>query len=450
MLACSKETTLSDTEIKLKLWRGDQIGAERLSATVLHIDGFSAVDPQCPLGGPDGLKDVLCEKNGWKYVAAAYFPTSDQKFKIVHDKFLHDLDGVSKNAAQGIVFLTNQAVSPSERDTLTDLATIQGHKSIIYHLERIRALLDSPSGYGARLEFLDIDMSREEQLSFFSQWNRAFADQLQEHGLMIIREISKKIDSLAGSTEQFGHNIRELTAAAQRTISLLAVTAAQSDKKHIDLATLRIATNELSVSELCMLHRALLFDAPQGTQVGELRSTKVWIGAPGATLATATYIPPEPALVAGMLEQLLAQWRESFVATASNTTLEKVSAITRFHHQFLKIHPFLDGNGRIARFLLSQQASELLHQNRRIVIEDRRPYFNALVEADRGDLSALETLITQAIYGVEFVSGSPCEMSGQQCPSCKTGILDVDSSGTGVACKGCGLFIPAVAHHDAG
>ncbi|MHB1705898.1 MAG: Fic family protein [Acidithiobacillus sp.] len=437
---------MSDTEIKLKLWRGDQIGAERLAATVLHIDGFSAVDPQCPLGGPDGLKDVLCEKNGWKYVAAAYFPTSDQKFKAVQDKFLHDLDGVSKNSAQGIVFLTNQAVTPIERDTLTDLATNKGHKSIIYHLERIRALLDNPSGYGARLEFLDIDMSREEQLSFFSQWNRAFADQLQEHGLMIIREISKKIDSLAGSTEQFGQNVRELTAAAQRTISLLAVTAAQSDKKHnIDLATLRVATNELTVSELCMLHRALLFDAPQGTQVGELRSTKVWIGGPGATLVTATYIPPEPALVAGMLEQLLAQWRESFPATAAKTTPEKVSAITQFHHQFLKIHPFLDGNGRIARFLLSQQASELLHQNRRIVIEDRRPYFDALAEADRGELSALETLITQAIYGVEFVSGSPCEMSGQQCPSCKTGILDVDSSGSGVACKDCGLFIPAIA-----
>ncbi|WP_287369839.1 hypothetical protein, partial [Thauera sp.] len=235
---------MSDTEIKLKLWRGDQIGAERLAATVLHIEGFSAVDPQCPLGGPDGLKDVLCEKNGWKYVAAAYFPTSDQKFKAVQDKFVHDLDGVSKNSAQGIVFLTNQAVTPTERDTLTELATNKGHKSIIYHLERIRALLDSPSGYGARLEFLDIDMSREEQLSFFSQWNSVFADQLQEHGLMIVREISKKIDSLAGFTGQLGQNVRELTAAAQRTISLLAVTAAQSDKKNIDPATLRVATNE--------------------------------------------------------------------------------------------------------------------------------------------------------------------------------------------------------------
>lgn len=394
---------MADTELKLKVWRGDQIIAERLAAAVLHLEGFSSVDPQCPLGGPDGLKDVLCEKNGWKYVAAAYFPNSDQKFKTIQDKFLHDLSGVSINSAHGIVFLTNQAVTPTERITLTDLATNKGHKSIIYHLERIRALLDSPSGYGPRLEFLDIDMSREEQLSFFSQWNRRFVDQLQEHGLMIIREISKKIDSLANSTEKFDRNVRELTAAAERTISLLTTTAAQSDKKNIVFANFHIATNELTVGELCMLHRALLFDAPHGVQVGELRSTKVWIGGPGTTPATATYIPPEPEFVANMIEQLLSDWRDSFSAIAAKTTPEKVSAISRFHHQFLKIHPFLDGNGRIARFLLSQQASELLHQHRRIVIEDRRPYFDALADADQGKLTALETFITQAIFGIESI-----------------------------------------------
>src|SRR5690606_33737401 len=122
------------------------------------------------LGGPDGLKDVLCEKNGWKYVAAAYFPTSDKQFKEVQNKFIHDLDGVEKNGADGIVFITNQALTPGERKTLSDIATQKDHKSLLYHLERIRSLLDSPTGYGARLEFLDIDMSREEQLSFFSQW----------------------------------------------------------------------------------------------------------------------------------------------------------------------------------------------------------------------------------------------------------------------------------------
>ena len=288
---------MSDTELKLKFWRGDQIGAERLAATILHIDGFSAIDPQCPLGGPDGLKDVLCEKNGWSYVAAAYFPTSELKFKAVQDKFSHDLAGVAKNSANGIVFLTNQSLSPSERDVLSELAAGFGHKSILYHLERLRALLDSPSGYGARLEFLDIDMSREEQLSFFSQWNRSFSDQLQAHGLMIIREISKKIDALAGATEKYGAQVQEMNHAVRQTRSLVANAISPSNKKDFAIQSQDFATSQLTVNELCMLHRALLFDAPAGVQVGALRSSKIWIGGTGATLSTATFVPPEPELV---------------------------------------------------------------------------------------------------------------------------------------------------------
>jgi len=59
-----------DTELKLLHWRDGQTKAERLCADLLRLDSFSSVDPQCPLGGPDGIKDVLCEKNGWKYVGA--------------------------------------------------------------------------------------------------------------------------------------------------------------------------------------------------------------------------------------------------------------------------------------------------------------------------------------------------------------------------------------------
>lgn len=434
---------MADTEIKLKLWRGDQIGAERLAATILHLDGFSSVDPQCPLGGPDGLKDLLCEKNRWKYVAAAFFPTSDQKFKTIHDKFLHDLGGVSKNSADGLVFITNQGLTPTERETLSALAETIGHKSLIYHLERIRSLLDSPSGYGARLEFLDIDMSREEQLSFFSQWNRSFGDQLQEHGLMIIREISKKIDSMTVSTETFSQNARDLTTSEERTVSTLNATVDQSGKTDINVAPSSFTTNHLTVGELCAFHRALLFDSPYGVQVGVLRSSKVWIGAPGATLATATYMPPEPELVESLLEDLLSQWRNSFPQTLTLHAPQKVREITRFHHQFLKIHPFIDGNGRMARFLVALQASELLNQRRRIVIEERRPYFDALTEADNGNYANLEALMTQAIYGAEFVPGSPCEMSSQPCPKC-AGAMSIDDAGSGVRCASCGLFIPAI------
>ena len=434
---------MTRTEMNLKFWRGDQIGAERLSATVLHIEGFSSIDPQCPLGGPDGLKDVLCEKNGWKYVAAAYFPTSEKTLSEVKAKFVHDLDGVGNNKADGIVFLTNQALTPTERQVLIDEADGLGHKSIIYHLERLRALLDSPSGYGVRLEFLDIEMTREEQLSFFTQWNRSFADQLQAHALVIIRELGNKIDALAGSNAVFGDQIMKMGGAIKQTQSILARMVPPSDKR-VSLDRLHgVSTRNLTTEQVCLIHRALLFDSPIGSQVGGLRTVKLWIGSSGSPLSAAAFVPPEPELVPELLDELLAGWRSSYEKLSGRSEAEKISAISVFHHRFVSIHPFVDGNGRIARFLLAQQVTELLNQNRRVVIEDRRPYFDALAAADKGDFALLETVVSQAIRGVEFVAGSPCQMSGQPCPVCGEGIMDINPVGTGVRCSACGIDLPA-------
>lgn len=54
-------------------------------------------------------------------------------------------------------------------------------------LNELRAILDGPAGYGVRLEFLDIEMAREEQLSFFSKWDQSFSDRLNEHSLFIVK-----------------------------------------------------------------------------------------------------------------------------------------------------------------------------------------------------------------------------------------------------------------------
>jgi fido (protein-threonine AMPylation protein) len=437
--------TAMTTEIKLKLWRGGQTAAERLAGNVLHLDGFSSLDPQCPLGGPDGIKDIICEKNGWKYIGAAYFPPTEQTPASIQKKYLSDLDGVATNEADGLVFITNQAISPAEREKLVQLATSKGHKSLVYHLERIRLLLDSPSGYGIRLEFLDIDMSKEEQLSFFSQWNRSFSEQIKEHGLMIIRELSKKIDSIREPSEYLSERVNEPIEITLSTAAMLGEHYAKSAKDNIALPISGPASKSISIETLCMLHRALLIDYPHGAEIGVLRKFQVWIGPPKSTPETATYIPPPADQVLLLTEQLLSSWRIAYDHLASQgTPQEIITKITEFHHRFLNIHPFSDGNGRLARFLLMQQANELLNHSKRIVIEDRKPYFDALVLANSGNISTLESIITQSIFGVEFVPDSPCQMSGQPCPSCGEGVMDVDVSQVGVLCSKCSLFIPAI------
>ena len=80
---------------------------------------------------------------------------------------------------------------------------------------------------------------------------------------------------------------------------------------------------------------------------GEFRRSQNWIGAPGCTLNEADYVPPPVPEMEGALDAL-----ESYIHSddPKNHTLVRLALI---HYQFEAIHPFLDGNGRVGRLLLS-------------------------------------------------------------------------------------------------
>ena len=79
---------------------------------------------------------------------------------------------------------------------------------------------------------------------------------------------------------------------------------------------------------------------------GEFRREANWIGPVGSTAETARYVPP-PA--AEMREALTAL--ERYLHDASD--LPPLARIALIHYQFEAIHPFLDGNGRIGRLLIT-------------------------------------------------------------------------------------------------
>ena len=155
-----------ETWRRLRDWDRGQAAAERLSGHVLRAEGYQAVDPSHPLGGPDGLKDVKCERGGHKWIGAAYFPRGQQTWVAIKRKFSADFKGVAKNKVHGIAFITNQELSLNERNELIKAAS--GAAVDILHLERIASRLDAADCYGLRLEFLDIEMSKEEQLAFLA------------------------------------------------------------------------------------------------------------------------------------------------------------------------------------------------------------------------------------------------------------------------------------------
>lgn len=114
---------------------------------------------------------------------------------------------------------------------------------------------------------------------------------------------------------------------------------------HAGLARLR----ELPVSVRLIreMHQQLL-KGMRGAHLapGELRRTQNWIGPPGSTLATASFVPPPPQ----ELPRLLAEF-ESFLHHRDDLPL--LIRIGLAHAQFETLHPFLDGNGRIGRLLIT-------------------------------------------------------------------------------------------------
>jgi Fic family protein len=79
---------------------------------------------------------------------------------------------------------------------------------------------------------------------------------------------------------------------------------------------------------------------------GEIRTSQNWIGPSGCTLNDATFTPPPPHEVASLLTEL-----ERFLH--SDTELPLLIKVGLAHAQFETIHPFLDGNGRIGRLLIT-------------------------------------------------------------------------------------------------
>ena len=90
---------------------------------------------------------------------------------------------------------------------------------------------------------------------------------------------------------------------------------------------------------------------------GEFRRSQNWIGPPGCTLMEATFVPPPEAEMKEALDYL-----EKYLHSPSE--LPPLIRLALIHYHFEAIHPFLDGNGRIGRLLLTLLlfAEELLPQ----------------------------------------------------------------------------------------
>ncbi len=108
----------------------------------------------------------------------------------------------------------------------------------------------------------------------------------------------------------------------------------------------RLETLPVSTRLIREMHAVILAGVRgRDRQPGELRTTQNWIGSAGATIDTATFVPPPPEELADLLSDL-----ERFVH--EDPQLPPLVQAALLHYQFETIHPFLDGNGRLGRLLI--------------------------------------------------------------------------------------------------
>jgi Fic family protein len=109
----------------------------------------------------------------------------------------------------------------------------------------------------------------------------------------------------------------------------------------------RLETLPLSLRLIREMHSRLMQGVRgQHATPGEFRRSQNWIGAAGGTLAKARFVPPPPALLPDLLGQF-----ETFLHDQS--TMPLLVKLGLIHAHFQTLHPFLDGNGRTGRLLIT-------------------------------------------------------------------------------------------------
>jgi Fic family protein len=117
--------------------------------------------------------------------------------------------------------------------------------------------------------------------------------------------------------------------------------------KAVNHGLTRLPELPLSLRLIREIHAKLLEGVRGGQRTpGEFRTSQNWIGPPGCTLATATFVPPPVPEMRAALGDL-----EKFLHDA--TPFPALIHCGLAHAQFETIHPFLDGNGRVGRLLIT-------------------------------------------------------------------------------------------------
>jgi Fic family protein len=139
----------------------------------------------------------------------------------------------------------------------------------------------------------------------------------------------------------------------------------------------------LNDSDILKLHELVLHGIEEDF-AGRLRTS-------GVRISGANFIPPNALKVSQFLDELIA-----FV-NDNPLQLNEIELATVFHHKFVWIHPFFDGNGRTVRLVMNLILMSKGFPPAIILSVDRKKYYDALNQANSGNYDKLMLLMCQSI-----------------------------------------------------
>lgn len=154
--------------------------------------------------------------------------------------------------------------------------------------------------------------------------------------------------------------------------------------KAIDLLYKFVSDHKpLDASSILDIH-ALVLRSIEDDFAGRLRNGAVRI-------VGANFLPPNARKVSQLLDDLLE------VIVENSAGFDAISLATLFHHRFVWIHPFFDGNGRTVRLAMNLILMKAGYPPAIILKNDRKKYYSALNQANKGRYNKLFLLMAQAV-----------------------------------------------------
>jgi Fic family protein len=139
---------------------------------------------------------------------------------------------------------------------------------------------------------------------------------------------------------------------------------------------------ELRAIDILSLH-SLVLNLIEEDFAGRIRNG-------GVRIVGANFIPPNANKVSDLLDELI-----DFVKT-NPLQMNDIELATVFHHKFVWIHPFFDGNGRAVRLAMNLLLMRKGFPPAIILSTDRKKYYDALNQANNGNYQKLMLLMCQA------------------------------------------------------